>query len=180
MIPILFFFVGAVFIITWFIVYLITLFNIYNEKNKNVFENVLEQVKDENIFNQLVTGNSVDRIVIKGDIDINVLKKNVDDAQKKLDKLTEEINSQNLENKIENIKLESYALRTENRLLNLNLMQLQKQFDDIVHGTITVSSKSLFGNTFLFNQNSTRSKNKNLLHYLYKNIIDPFNIISYN
>lgn len=177
---ILLFFISSIIITAWFIIYIFTIFGSYEEEKENEFQEILKEIKDPSIFNQLVTGNTIERIVIKGEINLDALKENIVNAQKNVDDITEELNKSNFEQQIQELKIKSYELKNENEQLNAQLLDLQKEFDDIVFGTSMVSTRSILPNSFRFNTNSSRSRNKELLHYLYKDIKDPFNIISDN
>lgn len=177
---ILLFFIFAILIISWFIIYVFTIFGNYEKENEEEFQKVLKEIKDPNIFNQLISGNNIERIVVKGEINLDAIRENVANAQKNLDNITEELNKANFDQQIQELKIKSYELKNENEQLNAKLLELQKEFDDLVFGTTMVSTRSILPNSFRFNTNASRSRNKELLHYLYKNIKDPFNILSDN
>ncbi|QKE44524.1 hypothetical protein Yalta_077 [Yalta virus] len=170
----------SIILFSWLVVYVYTIFSNYENEKEEEMRNVLEQIKNPNVFKQLTTGNDVERVVIKGDFNLDAIRENIIRAQKNVDDITSELDKTNFDKQIQDLKIKSLELKTDNENLNKNLLDIQKEFDDIVFGTTIVSTRSIFPNSFRYRANGIRSRNKELLHYLYKGGKDPFNIISDN
>lgn len=172
--------ISSIILFSWLVIYVYTIFSNYESEREQEMENVLEQIKKPNVFQQLTTGNNIERVVIKGEFNLDAIKQNIIRIQKDIDYITGELNKSNFDKQIQDLKIKSRELKTENENLNKNLLDIQKEFDDIVFGTTVVSTRSLFPNSFRYHTKGIRSRNKELLHYLYRNGKDPFNIISDN
>lgn len=164
--PFLFSFLIIVLLI-WFIIQIDDIFKVYQYERDVVYKNVLNEIKKPDIFDKVKTGNNVSRVLINGSIDIKTIQRQVNEEQEKVDKINNELKYQDFDNKIEEIKKSALILKQKNEILNNELIQLEKEFEEI-----TKSNNAMLL-SFPFDK-------KDLLYYMYKDINDPFQIIFKN
>lgn len=164
--PFLFSFLIIVLLI-WFIIQIDDIFKVYQYERDVVYKNVLNEIKKPDIFDKVKTGNNVSRVLINGSIDIKTIQRQVNEEQEKVDKINNELKYQDFDNKIEEIKKSALILKQKNEILNNELVQLEKEFEEI-----TKSNNAMLL-SFPFDK-------KDLLYYMYKDINDPFQIIFKN